>query len=90
MIAQLQLPSFNRSTRSSGARKLTDNFYWFSQHAVLRQVHRRLTTLYYRLQEQSGPHPHPSAVRLTSLRSSFAGELVLLLVPPDGHCGLQL
>ena len=28
-----------RSTRSSGARKLTDNFYWFSQHAVLRQVH---------------------------------------------------
>ena len=44
MIAQMQLPSFssggNRSTRSSGARKLTDNFYWFSQHAVLRQVHR--------------------------------------------------
>ena len=40
MIAQLQLPSLNRSTRSSGARKLTDNFYWFSQHAVLRQVHR--------------------------------------------------
>ena len=44
MIAQMQLPSFNsggnRSTRSSGARKLTDIFYWFSQHAVLRQVHR--------------------------------------------------
>ena len=41
MIAQLQLPSFNRS---SGARKLTDNFYWFSQHAVLRPV-LSLTTL---------------------------------------------
>ena len=40
MIAKLQLPSFNRSTRFSGARKLTNNFYWFSQHAVLRQVHR--------------------------------------------------
>ena len=39
MIAQMQPPSFNRSTRSSGARKLTDNFYGFSQHAVLRQIH---------------------------------------------------
>ena len=50
MIAQMQLPSFNsggnRSTRSSGARKLTDNFYWFSQHVqcCVRHIALSLTT----------------------------------------------
>ena len=73
MIAQLQVPSFNRSTLSSGARKLTDNFNWLSQHAVLHQVHR------------SKPHdPRSSLV----IRSEIDGssilfrELVFTLVPP--------
>ena len=79
MIAQMQLPSFNcnRSTRSSGARKLTDNFYWFSQHAVLRQVHR------------SEPHDPRSSLVIGSeidVSSILFRELVLPLVPPDGHC----
>ena len=64
MIAQMQLPSFNsggnRSTRSSGARKLTDNFYWFSQHAVLRQVH----------VHRSEPHDPRSSCSLV-IRSGF-------------------
>ena len=66
MIAQLQLPSFNRS---SGARKLTDNFYWFSQHAVLRQVHR------------SEPHDSRSSLVIRSeigVSSILFRELVLL------------
>ena len=84
MIAQMQLPSFNsggnRSTRSSGPRKLTDNFYWFSQHAVLRQVHRSephdprcslvIRSGFWRLLTTPGA-VWSSAVRLTSPRSSF-------------------
>ena len=88
MIAKLQLPSFNRSTRSSGARKLTNNFYWFSQHAVLRQVHRseRLTTLAAGA-VWSASAPIRSEIDVSSI---LFRELVLLLVPPDGHCDLQL
>ena len=99
MIAQMQLPSFNSSgNRSTGARKLTDNFYWFSQHAVLRQVHRSEP---HDPQEQSGhpqwfltsPHDPRSSLVIGSeidVSSILFRELVLPLVPADGHCDVQL
>ena len=85
MIAQLQLPSFNRSTRSRGARKLTDNFL--------------LVLAACSAASGSSLWPHDPSCRSrlslvirseTDVSSSLFRELVLLVVPPDGYCDLQL
>ena len=80
IITQLQLPGFNRSTRSSGARKLTDNFFGFPAQP-LRQVHRS---------ESHDPSGSLVIRSETDVSSILFRELVLPLVPPDGHCDLQL
>ena len=63
IITQLQLPSFNHSTRFSRARKLTDNFFWFSGAACC--------VRYIALSLMTPGAVWSSAVRLMYPRSSF-------------------
>ena len=88
MIAQLQLPSFNRSTRSSGSHENSPTIFtgFRSMQCCVRYIALSLTTLAAGA-VWSASAPIRSEIDISSI---LFRELVLLLVPPDGHCDLQL